>query len=180
MTSFQSKFHQKTFYFSSMKFWLNLLKDFVLERKKFNWNRTKLWLRFRVDDSWSVTAIFISIYGENFIGQFLTFPIDDLDSMLTRQFSIGKRNWTWIWLGFDLDFESKINGLMTHFQEWDLGVEFWSKWGWYVCSSCDRFSVKRPCISKQFFIFSMKSTSFRRRFRVETEYIRSVVLHCHS
>jgi len=78
-----------------------------------------------------------------------------------------------MWLGFDVDIESKIDRLMTHFQD------FWSTWDWYVCKSTNQISIRRPwSFTKQFFGFSLnqKSTSFGRRFRVKTV----VMLHRHS
>ena len=74
MEQLTSKFHQNAFHFGSMKFRLNYDVDLVL-RKRFNGNSTRIRRRFRVDDSRSVfnTALLTSIYGENFIRQFLTF-----------------------------------------------------------------------------------------------------------
>ena len=61
-----------------------------------------------------------------------------------------------------------------------MKVNFWSKWDWNVCTSSDRISTRRSWSSpKQFLIFSIKSTSLRRRFPVKTVCIRWVVLHWH-
>ena len=108
---------------------------------------------------WRLAMVKISLIN-------FSLPIGDFDSILTSIFNWGKK-WTRIWLVFDVDFESKIDRLMTHFQEWDLDADF-----------SDRISIRRPWSStKQFSILSIEPTSFRRWFRVESDSVKSIVLH---